>query len=139
MSVVIVEAETMSSHWTQAPSVLASELWISFAGLLRSHVAMRSIAEPNTGWQSEVNNSTSLVVGVSGRRLRVTAPEGSHSGEMDWLNGQSDMIERFGTISFAEDGQIFLVTPPGSATRETMEMEAAVEWLLDEVRMRGNR
>ena len=103
---------------------LERELWISFASLLRSHVGMRALISPATGLRVTADSDGEVRIESVAGSLRVVAPGASGTGMFDF--SAPNQPEWF---FFAEDGCILL----DKCREEGMEMEAAVELLLDRV------
>ena len=103
---------------------LARELWISFASLLRSHVEMRALAAPATGLRVAFSSDREVRVESRTESLRAIAPGVSGTGVLEF-----SAPNRPEWFFFAEDGVFHL----DKSSEEGMEMEAAVELLLDRV------
>jgi|GEM_PF-7055825 len=103
---------------------LARELWISFSSLLRSHVEMRALAAPAAGLRVAFGSDREVRVESRTGSLRVTAPGGSGTGILEF-----DGPDQPRWFFFAEDGRILVE----KSDEEGMEMEPAVELLLDRV------
>jgi hypothetical protein len=114
-----------------APESLSAEYWISFAALLCSHVAMRSVSEPRADWRLIAKTADSLEVAGLGRRLRIDAPSGESSGTVALAPLGDKRPSSTISFSFSEDGQVWFQKPPSPAEVDCMDMEAAVEFLLD--------
>ena len=106
-----------------ASKSLARELWISLASLLRSHVEMRALAQPATGLRIVSTSDTHVELESRSCKLQLTAPGVSGSGNIDFCSPEKSTL-----FFFTEDGLVHFKKPDA-----TMEMEAAVEYLLDTV------
>lgn len=106
-----------------ASKLLAQELWISLASLLRSHVEMRVIAQPAS--ELRIVSTSEVHVKVQSRacKLRLTAPDASGVGTIEFCSPEKSTL-----FFFTEDGLIHFKNSDAA-----MEMEAAVEHLLDKV------
>jgi hypothetical protein len=108
-----------------ASNRLAQELWISLASLLRSHVAMHSIAQPD-GVLRIIASSGSMIeiLGPQGK-LTVLGPVESSKGSTEFRPEAGELGDEYAPFFFTEDGLIRWENS-GSA----MDIEAAVEhWL----------
>ena len=106
-------------------SRVAEEMWISFASLLRSHVAMRSIARPNGGLVVAFASDGVMEIAATNTGFRMFAPAASGVGRIEWSGDHQDFF-------FTEDGLIEFIQS-GTEPLSTMELEFAVEYLLDRV------
>ena len=107
---------------------LSAELWISLASLLRSHVAMHSIAAPGTSLRIHSGSKSQLdVLGPIGK-LSVVGPNASGIGATEFRPENGDLGDEYATFIFTEDGLILL-----EGWKDALEMEAAVEYLLRKV------
>jgi hypothetical protein len=115
----------------QAPAAspqLQRELWISLASLLRSHVAMQSIARPSAALAVTLYADAELRVEGPVGSLSVTAPDASGFGGIAWEARRQDAAPEQSTYFFAPDGRLrWDQSGPG------LELEAAVEQLLRKV------
>jgi hypothetical protein len=111
-----------------ASTLLAQELWISLAGLLRSHVEMRSIARPDFRLRFSGSGSAVEVLGPNGR-LSLLAPTISGTGTMEFRPEAGELGDEYSAFVFTEDGLFYFENSDANG----MEMEAAVEFLLDKV------
>ena len=105
---------------------LARELWISFASLLRSHVAMHAIARPSAALQ--IISHADAEVEIQGPRgtLRVTEPDASGSGGAFFRSHLEDAAPEESTFTFDADGLLHFERP-------AMDLESAAEDLLRKV------
>ncbi len=110
-----------------ASTMLAQELWISLASLLRSHVEMRSIARPDCRLRFSHSGSAVEVLGPNGK-ISLLAPA-SETGTMEFRPEAGELGDEYSAFFFTEDGLLHF----GNASADGMEMEAAVEFLLDKV------
>ncbi|MGO8718885.1 MAG: hypothetical protein ACLQMO_06675 [Acidobacteriaceae bacterium] len=107
---------------------LAGELWISFTSLLRSHVAMHSIAAP--GRPLRIHSSYNGRLDVLGQlgKLTLVGPNASGIGAIEFRPEAGELGDEYATFFFTADG---LVRVEGLEL--SMEVEAAVEYLLRKV------
>ena len=111
-----------------APSRLAAELWISFASLLRSHVAMHSIAAPAHSLRIHSNKEARLdVLGPFGK-LSIVGPNATGIGATEFRPEIGEMGDEYATFFFTEGGLVQL-----EGLESPLEVEAAVEYLLRKV------
>lgn len=103
----------------------ARELWTSFASLLRSHVAMRSIALPKSAPVVASASEMQLQIVGPNDSLRVSAVNFPDYGTIEWTgeDDQNFFFTEDGLIAFTESGM-----HPAA-----MDIESAVEHLLDRV------
>jgi len=107
---------------------LAEELWISFASLLRSHVAMHSIAAPSHSLRVHSGKETRLdVLGPFGK-LSIVGPNASGIGATEFRPENGEMSDEYETFSFTEHGMVQL-----EGCESPLDVEAAVEYLLRKV------
>ncbi len=116
-----------------ASKLFARELWISLASLLRSHVAMRAIAQPSADWQVIASSDASVKIEGCGRTLRITSPDDSGAGTVAFNSGGQMDAEGSTAFFFTEDGRISFLVSGATLNQKGMEMEAAVEYVLDRV------
>jgi hypothetical protein len=111
-----------------ASSQLAAELWISFASLLRSHVAMHSIHAPAHSLRIHASKETRLdVLGPFGK-LSVVGPNATGIGATEFRPENGEMGDEYATFFFTEDGLVRL-----EGVESALDIEAAVEHLLRKV------
>ncbi len=111
-----------------ASSQLASELWISFTSLLRSHVAMHSIAAPAHSIRLHSGSNARLdVLGPCGK-LSLVGPNASGIGTTEFRPENGEIGDEYATFFFTEDGLIRF-----EGVEHALEVEAAVEYLLHKV------
>jgi hypothetical protein len=128
---------SLSPQTSLASDYLAKELWISLSSLLRSHVTMRSLAQPAADLRI-ISSSDSLVELKSYRRnLSISSPEKSGAGAIEFNTPGKNKNES-GSYFFTEDGLIHFEDSgvegaEKNVTAKGMELEAAVEELLDKV------
>jgi hypothetical protein len=107
---------------------LAQELWISFASLLRSHVAMHSIAAPYHSLRIHSTKDTRLdVLGPFGK-LSIVSPNASGIGATEFRPENGEMGDEYETFFFTEHGMVQL-----ESLESLVDVEAAVEYLLRKV------
>lgn len=116
---------------TVASTALSRELWKSFASLLRSHVAMRALARPAADWRILASSEEMVGVEACGRTLRAVSTDACGTGTIEF-NANSAEIEIV-AFFFSEDGRLHMKVNPPAPNQQGMEMEAAVESLLDRV------
>jgi len=111
-----------------ASSQLAAELWISFASLLRSHVAMHSIAAPSHALCLHSSKEARLdVLGPFGK-VSLVGPNATGVGAMEFRPENSELGDEYATFFFTEDGLVQL-----EGFESPLEIEAAIEYLLRKV------
>ena len=115
----------MSAHSSAASQSLAKELWISLASLLRSHVAMHSIAEPSGQVRITAQSDTALeLLGANGK-LSILGPDASGIGSTEFRPESGELGDEYSTFFFTEDSLIHMENSDVS-----MDIEAVVEhWL----------
>jgi hypothetical protein len=107
---------------------LARELWISFASLLRSHVAMHSIAAPSHSLRIHLSSDTRLdVLGPIGK-LSIVGPDARGIGATEFRPENGETGDEYATFFFKEDGLVQL-----EGLESPLDVEAAVEYLLRKV------
>ena len=107
---------------------LAAELWISFSSLLRSHVAMHSIAAPAHSLRIHSGSNSRLdVLGPFGK-LSIVGPNASGIGATEFRPENGELGDEYATLFFTEDGLVRL-----EGLDDSLEVEAAVEYLLRKV------
>lgn len=108
----------------------STELWISFASLLRSHVAMHSIARPHAKLRIRggADSDSRLEVLGPGGKLVLLAPNASGTGVMEFRPPTGELGDQYDTFFFTADGLFHL-----AAQNVALDMEAAVEDLLRKV------
>ena len=115
----------MSAHSSAASQSLAKELWISLASLLRSHVAMHSIAEPSGQVLVTGKSDAALELLGSNGKLSILGPDASGKGSTEFRPEAGELGDEYSTFSFTEDGLIHL-----EKSDAAMDIEAVVEhWL----------
>jgi hypothetical protein len=114
---------------TFASPQLAAELWISLASLLRSHVAMHSIAQPNGKLRISSRSGKGLeLLGPIGK-LTILPPDAAGAGSTEFRPEAGELGDEYATFFFTEDGLVRLAD-----TDVPLEFEAAVEHWLGKVR-----
>ncbi|MGC1870169.1 MAG: hypothetical protein WA700_04355 [Acidobacteriaceae bacterium] len=107
---------------------LARELWISFASLLRSHVAMHSIHAPAHSLRIHSSKETQLdVLGPFGK-LSIVGPTAAGVGATEFRPESGDLGDEYATFFFTEHGLVQL-----EGVESPLDVEAAVEYLLRKV------
>lgn len=124
----------MSAPTTMTAPVLASsgfavELWISLVSLLRSHVAMHSVARPALAARISTDAHSATLLGRRGK-LIVTAPDASGTGSLEFRPESSELADEYSRFFFTDEGLI-----GGDDLDPAIEMEAAVERWLDMVQV----
>ncbi len=113
---------------SHASQLLATELWTSFASLLRSHVAMHSIARPYAPLRIIAGpGSVMEVLGPNGK-LSILAPAASGVGATEFRPEAGELGDEYAAFFFTEDGLLQLEDLDGA-----IDIEAAVEHLLRKV------
>lgn len=121
---VTVEASVESPASPQ----LAAELWISFSSLLRSHVAMHSIAAPAHSLRIHSGKETRLdVLGPFGK-LSIVGPNATGVGVTEFRPESCELGDEYETFFFTEHGLVQL-----EGLELQLDVEAAVEYLLRKV------
>ena len=111
-----------------APSQLAAELWISFVSLLRSHVAMHSIAAPSHSLRIHSSKESRLdVLGPFGK-LSIVGPNATGIGATEFRPENGELGDEYATFFFTEHGLVQL-----EGLESPLDVEAAVEYLLSKV------
>ena len=107
---------------------LAQELWISFSSLLRSHVAMHSIAAPSHSLRIHLSKDTRLdVLGPFGK-LSIVGPNASGIGATEFRPENGELGDEYETFFFTEHGEVQL-----ESLESPLDVEATVEYLLRKV------
>jgi hypothetical protein len=107
---------------------LAQELWISFASLLRSHVAMHSIAAPSHSLRTHSSKESRLdVLGPFGK-LSVVGPNATGIGATEFRPENGELVDEYATFFFTEHGLVQL-----EGLESPLDVETAVEYLLRKV------
>ncbi|HEY5254000.1 MAG TPA: hypothetical protein VIJ53_05075 [Acidobacteriaceae bacterium] len=107
---------------------LTTELWISFASLLRSHVAMHSIAAPSHSLRLHATKEARLdVLGPFGK-LSIVGPNANGIGATEFRPENGDLGDEYATFFFTEHGLVQL-----EGLESPLDVEAAVEYLLRKV------
>jgi len=115
----------MSAHSSTASQSLAKELWISLTSLLRSHVAMHSIAKPSGQLRVTVKSDAALELLGSNGKLSILEPDASGTGSIEFRPEAGELGDEYSTFFFTEDGEIHLENSDAA-----MDLEAVVEhWL----------
>lgn len=107
---------------------LAAELWISFSSLLRSHVAMHSIASPAHSMRIHAASDSRLdVLGPFGK-LSIVGPNATGIGATEFRPEIGELGDEYATFFFTAHGFVRL-----EGVEQALEVEAAVEYLLRKV------
>jgi hypothetical protein len=107
---------------------LTAELWISFASLLQSHVAMHSIAAPSHSLRLHSSKETRLdVLGPFGK-LSIVGPNATGFGATEFRPENGELGDEYATFFFTEDGLLQL-----EGLESPLDLEAAGEYLLRKV------
>jgi hypothetical protein len=107
---------------------LAAELWISLVSLLSSHVAMHSIARPESKLRVHSSSSTRLdVLGPIGK-LTILAPDACGTGVTEFRPEAGELGDEYDTFFFTEEGLLQFAALDGA-----LDMEASVDNLLRKV------
>lgn len=123
-----MSATAEASVASPASPQLAAELWISFTSLLRSHVAMHSIARPDGKLRIHSSSNSRLdVLGPIGK-LTILAPDASGTGVTEFRPEAGELGDEYDTFFFTEDGLLHF-----AALAVALDMEAAVDNLLRKV------
>ena len=111
-----------------ASPLLTTELWISFTSLLRSHVAMHSIARADGKLRIHSVSSERLeVLGPLGK-LTILVPDASGTGATEFRPESGEVVDQYDTFFFSEDGLLHF-----AALDSGLDMEASVDNLLRKV------
>jgi hypothetical protein len=111
-----------------ASSQLAAELWISFSSLLRSHVAMPSVAAPSHSLRIHPGKEARLdVLGPFGK-LSIVGPNATGVGATELRPENGELGDEYATFFFTADGLVRL-----EGMEAALDVEAAVEYLLRKV------
>lgn len=105
---------------------LTAELWTSFASLLRSHVAMVSLAHPDAQLQISSRSKVLEVLGMRGR-LTISEPGVSGMSAIEF-RPEAASADEYTTFFFTQEGAVRF-----EDSDDEFEMEAAVEHLLRKV------
>ncbi len=111
-----------------ASKELTKELWISLASLLRSHVAMHSIARSDDSLR--IVSSSDLAVellGLNGK-LILLAPAVSGVGSTEFRPEAGELGDEYAAYFFTEDGLVHL-----EGLEDAVDIEAAVEHFIRKV------
>jgi hypothetical protein len=117
----------MSAVMTEpiASKQLAKELWISLASLLRSHVAMHSIAQPDGQLRIIATSDSAVEVLGSYGKLSALGPDELGRGSTEFRPEAGELGDEYSTFFFTADGLIQL-----EDSDVPMDTESVVEhWL----------
>ena len=107
---------------------LATEMWTSFVSLLRSHVAMHTVARPDGRLRiSSDQNSALELLGPYGK-LIMLPPTASGTGTIEFRPEASETDDEYSAFFFTSEGLVHF-----EELMEDLDMEAAVEYLLRKV------
>ena len=118
-------ASVMTPEHQIASRALTAELWISLASLLRSHVAMHSIARMDVPVRIISDSGPALeLLGPSGK-LSILGPNALGFGAIEFRPEAGEFGDEYSTFSFSADGMVHLEN-----LAAPMDFETAVElWL----------
>ncbi len=108
--------------------ILTQEYWTSLASLLRSHVAMHSIARPDAPLRIISGSDAALEVLGPWGKLSVLAPAASGMGATEFRPEAGELGDEYSSFFFTEDGLVRFEGLDG-----VLDIEAAVEYLLERV------
>ena len=115
---------------SMASQLLTQELWVSFTSLLRSHVAMHSVARPDRELRVLLNSASALeVLGPNGKMI-IVAPTASNVGAIEFRPEAGERMDEYSAFFFTEDGLLHV-----EDMNDSMDIEAAVDYLLNRVRV----
>jgi hypothetical protein len=106
----------------------ADELWISLVSLLRSHIAMHSIAQPAGSLRVLSSSKSEIVVLGSWGKLHIVGPDKTGECATEFRPELAESGDEYETFHFNEEGLIQF-----QHTNTAMDMETAVEYLLRKV------
>lgn len=119
-----MSATTAMPAQSHASTEFSRELWISLASLLRSHVAMHSIARPGVPLRIASDAHSATLLGPRGK-LIVLSPDASGLGSTEFRPEAGELSDEYSVFSFTDEGLVY-VENSGTA----LDMESAVEhWL----------
>lgn len=121
-------AEVFMEH-PVAAKAFADELWISMASLLRSHVAMHSIAQPTGAPRILSSSKAEVVVLGPWGKLHIVGPDKAGLCATEFRPETAESGDEYETFQFTGEGLIQFHNSDSA-----MDMEAAVEHLLRKVR-----
>ncbi len=111
-----------------ASKELTRELWISLASLLRSHVAMHSIARPDNSLRIVPSSDSSVeLLGLNGK-LILLAPAASGIGSIEFRPEVGELGDEYAVFFFTEDGLFH-----SDGFDNALDLEAAVEHFIRKV------
>ena len=123
-----MSATAKASVRSPASSQLTAELWVSFASLLRSHVAMHSIAAPSHTLRLHSSKEARLdLLGPFGK-LSVVGPNATGIGATEFRPENGELGDEYATFFFTEHGLVQL-----EGLESPLDFEAAIEYLLRKV------
>ncbi|MGC1782498.1 MAG: hypothetical protein WA708_08280 [Acidobacteriaceae bacterium] len=118
----------MPTH-AHASTALSRELWISLASLLRSHVAMHSIARPAAPMRIAADSHSATLLGSRGK-LIVLGPDASGKGSTEFRPEAGELGDEYCTFFFTEDGLVYIEN-----SETALDMESAAEHWLRQVQL----
>lgn len=118
----------MTMENSPATKQFADELWISLVSLLRSHIAMHSIAQPAGSLRVLSSSKIEIVVLGPWGKLHVVGPDKTGKCATEFRPELAESGDEYETFHFNEEGLIQFQTADTA-----MDMEAAVEYLLRKV------
>lgn len=121
-------AGAMTMENSLAPKAFADELWISLSSLLRSHIAMHSIAQPAKSLRVLSSSKLEIVVLGPWGKLQVVGPDRAGECTTEFRPEIAESGDEYETFHFNKEGLIQFQNADAP-----MEMEAAVEHLLRKV------
>lgn len=128
MSAIISATGLLPMEDSFASKTFADELWISLASLLRSHIAMHSIAQPGCALRVLSSTASEVVVLGPWGKLHVMGPDKIGVCAIEFRPENVELGDEYETFGFSDDGMVRFQT---SGTG--MDMESAVEYLLRKV------
>ena len=112
-----------------ASRALTAELWISLASLLRSHVAMHSVAGVDVQARIISDSDSALeLLGPNGK-LSIVGPRSSGFGATEFRPEAGEFGDEYATFFFSADGLVHLENSVAP-----MDFETVVELWLRKVR-----
>lgn len=121
-------ATTLSMENTVASKAFADELWISLASLLRSHIAMHSIAQPSGNLRVLSSSKMEVVVLGPWGKLHIVGPDKAGECATEFRPEVAESGDEYEIFHFTAEGLIQFQNSP-----TPLDMEAAVEHLLRKV------
>ena len=128
MSATVSATGLLPMEHSFASEALAGELWTSLSSLLRSHIAMHSIAQPGHALRVLSSSTSEVVILGPWGKLHVVGPDRTGVCATEFRPENAGLADEYETFGFSEEGMIRFQNS-GSG----MDMEAAVEYLLRKV------